>query len=80
MGKWCYGFVERKMGLGPDEEYSELLLCEIYFNDKGELNFYTTVDWEDVQKDDKKYILKDLKSQLNNNSYWFKDEDFPNEE
>lgn len=78
---WCYGFVQRTMSVSPEEEYPELLLCEIYFNEKGEPLFYNPVDWDDIRETkDQKLIFKDIKAQMNNNAYWFKDEDFPYED
>jgi hypothetical protein len=80
MGHWSYGLIQRKLCVSPEEEHDELILCEVYFNEKGKPHMYASVNWNDIQEGDKKMILRDLKAQMNNNVYWFKDEDFDNED
>lgn len=72
---WCYGFVQRTMSVSPEEEYEELLLCEVYFDKNKKPSFYVPIDWEDIKEANIQVVLEDLEKQYETGNF-FKDEDF----
>ena len=62
--KWCYGLVQEKDGL---------MLCEVYFKDKPFM--YVPVNWKEVNEEDIKKVLKDIKQQIKYKKF-LKKEDF----
>jgi hypothetical protein len=78
VSNWSYGLVERIVHVSPKEEYKQLVLCEVYFFSKVSKGF-CPVEWQDIKKKEVPMILEDLKAQMNNKKFWFKEEDFHNE-
>ena len=78
MKSWSYGLVEHEIEIDGEVE-KQLVLCEVYFNKDKSPEAYCYVDWADIQKEEEdyvkkgdtlKYILKDIKDQIETEHYF----------
>lgn len=68
MGHWTYGFVQIN---------NELVLCEIFYNDKNQFFGLSPVSWKDIKlKRDRKMLIEDLTAQLQTTSNNIYEKDF----
>lgn len=76
MSKWSYGLVQTTIEVSPKEKYKQLVLCEVYFDKQDRPFGITYMDWKDIKKKDIPLILEDLKGQMSNKKYHFKEDLF----